>query len=345
MADDLNNTKAAFDKNWVSATEVGNHVTQSNDGAWILAVVDIRDALLGGCRAALELDQGGQKSYRFPAPKFWFPGDRLRWVNGLNPSMRREDFPGRLWPWELRAYVLPSELRELFHGEALPLAREQVSMLRVFLHRADAVQWGLLPPQAVVSEESPSPDKQPTAATHAQSAPEQPEAPPRDPAQAAPERVAAATADPAQATPEPATSAASPAATTPAAAADQQLHAADGSEPSQSRQPQQPPPVARPDEPVIADPAPSPTPEKRSRKKTIHGGAQSRRAIAVLNRIFPEKSEKSKYRDRYPDEDEMAWQDVWDEFDKEYPHYAEDHPSRYGRPSPSTVRRVMGRAE
>src|SRR6516165_3444927 len=163
MADDPNNTKAAFDKNWVSVTEVGKHVTQSNSGAWILAPAIIREALLGGCRAVLELDQGGQKSYAFPAPEFWFPPDRLRWVNALNPSMRREDFPDRPWPWELRAYLSPSEPWELCHIEALPLAREQVSTLRVFLGRADAVQWGLLPalesPQAMASEESPSPDK------------------------------------------------------------------------------------------------------------------------------------------------------------------------------------------
>jgi hypothetical protein len=96
MADDPNNTKAAFDKNWVSATEVGEYVAQINGGAWILAPVDIREALLGGCHAMLELDLGGQKSYVFPASKeFWFPPDRLCWVNALDPSMRREDFPDR----------------------------------------------------------------------------------------------------------------------------------------------------------------------------------------------------------------------------------------------------------
>jgi hypothetical protein len=171
MADDPNNTKAAFDKNCVSATEVGTHVTQSNGGAWVLALLDIRDALLGGCRAALELDQGGQKSYAFPTPEFWFPRDRLRWVNGLNPSMRREAFSDRPWPWELRAYLLPSNLRELFHSEALPLAREPGSTLPVFLHRADAVQWGLLPPpQAPPSESSrvePVPPSEPAPARDA----------------------------------------------------------------------------------------------------------------------------------------------------------------------------------
>jgi hypothetical protein len=148
MADDPNNTKAAFDKNWVLATEDGN------GGSWALALIDTRDALLGGCRAALELDQGGQKSYAFPAPEFWFPRDRLRWVNALNPSMRREDFPDHPWPWELRAYLLPSELRELFHSEALPPAREQGSTLPVFLHRADAIQWGLLPSAAGAGEQT-----------------------------------------------------------------------------------------------------------------------------------------------------------------------------------------------
>ena len=171
MADDPNSTKAAFDKNWVSATEVGEYVTQSNSGAWILAPVDIREALLGDCSAVLELDQGGQKNIAVPPPGFWFPPDRLRWVNALNPSMRREDFPHRPWPWELRAYLLPSERH----------FGEQLSTLRVFLRRAKAVQWGLWPAQAVVSEESPSPDKQLNnlrvgiqASAHAQNAPEQP---------------------------------------------------------------------------------------------------------------------------------------------------------------------------
>ena len=150
MADDPNSTKAAFDKNWVSATEVGEYVTQRYCGAWILARDDIREALLGGCPAVLELDQGGQKNYVFPPEGFWFPPDRLRWVNALNPSMRREDFPHRPWPWELRAYLLPSERH----------FGEQLSTLRVFLRRAKAVQWGLLPAQVVASEELPPLDKQ-----------------------------------------------------------------------------------------------------------------------------------------------------------------------------------------
>ena len=66
MADDPNNTKAAFDKNWVSATEVGTHVTQSNGGAWVLALVDTRDALLGGCRAALEWTKAVKKVTHSP---------------------------------------------------------------------------------------------------------------------------------------------------------------------------------------------------------------------------------------------------------------------------------------
>jgi hypothetical protein len=66
----------------------------------------------------------------------------------------------------------------------------------------------------------------------------------------------------------------------------------------------------------------------------------------VLDRIFKEFPEEGKkYRDRYPDEDEMAWQDVWIKFTAEYPRYAAKHPSKYACPSPMTVRRVMGRAE
>jgi hypothetical protein len=163
MADNPDNTKAAFDKNWASATEVGEYVTQSNEGAWVLAPTDIRTALLGGCPAVLELDQGGQKNYAVPpdptsdpTSSFWFPPDRLRWVNALNPSMRREDFFDRPWPWELRAYLSPSEPWEFRDIEGRPIAREQVrSTLRVFLHRAEAIQWGLLPsPQAPPTEPS-----------------------------------------------------------------------------------------------------------------------------------------------------------------------------------------------
>jgi hypothetical protein len=83
-------------------------------------------------------------------------------------------------------------------------------------------------------------------------------------------------------------------------------------------------------------PKPPRASKKRSRKKTPHGGPQSRRATAVLNRIFPKG---------YPDEDEMAWPDVWNAFCQEYPRYADKHPSKLKCPSQSTVRRVMGRAE
>jgi hypothetical protein len=109
--------------------------------------------------------------------------------------MRREDFPDRPWPWELRAYLPPSEPWEFRDSEGLPLPRPQVSTLRVFLPRTNAVQFGLLPalesPQAVANEELPSPDEQLNdpavgiqALAHAQSPPEQPEAPPPAPAQA-----------------------------------------------------------------------------------------------------------------------------------------------------------------
>jgi hypothetical protein len=96
-----------------------------------------------------------------------------------------------------------------------------------------------------------------------------------------------------------------------------------------------------PAEPPRVKPVPPPAPKKRSRKKTTHGGAQTRRARAVLNRIFQE----GKYHGSYPDEDEMAWPDVWIIFCEEYPRYAKECPSKFECPSQSTVRRVMGRAE
>jgi hypothetical protein len=201
MADDPDNTKAAFDRNWVSATEIGKHLTQmnggvwipevgdlltqSNDGVWILALLDIRDALRGGCPAVLELDQGGQKSYASPPPGFWLPHHSLRCVNAINPSLRREDFPGRPWQWEVRAYLSPRELGELRDSEGRLLAREQVGSARpvpVFLLRAEAVKWGLWPasksPQAVASEAPPAPGEQlQTSSAHAQNTPEQPKVP------------------------------------------------------------------------------------------------------------------------------------------------------------------------
>jgi hypothetical protein len=197
MADDPNNTKAAFDRNWVSATEVGEHLTQVNAGGWILAPLDIREAVLGGCSAVLEVDQGGQK-YICPPAEFWSPRDRLRWVHALNPKMRREDYHHFPWQWVLRAYILPSELIE-----GLPLDRQQASTVRVFLHRAEAALWGLLPalesPQAMAGEELPSPDTRPNASAvgvqtsaHAGSAPEQPDT---EPTEVGAEDTAAAEAD------------------------------------------------------------------------------------------------------------------------------------------------------
>jgi hypothetical protein len=102
------------------------------------------------------------------------------------------------------------------------------------------------------------------------------------------------------------------------------------------------PELALPTEPPRVEPAPSSAPKKRSRKRTAHGGAQMRRATAVLNRIFPNEG---KYRDRYPDEDEMTWPDVWLKLCEEYERYAKEYPSKYRCPSQSTVKRVMGRAE
>ena len=173
MAEDPSNTKpdpcSLDEADWVSATEVGEHITQINHGAWMLAPVDIQEALAGGCGAALELEQDGQKGYSIPPPGFWLPLDRLRWVNALNPSMQREDYPDRPWPWELRAYLaerIPSKRRRA--AEGFPLARERVSTLRIFLRRAEAVQWGLCQlesPQAVASEEPPPPREQPGEST------------------------------------------------------------------------------------------------------------------------------------------------------------------------------------
>jgi hypothetical protein len=154
MAEDPSNTKPDLcslgEADWVSATELGENITQINHGAWVLAPVTIQQALAGGCGAALELVQDGRKLYVQPPPEFWHPDKRLLvWVNALNPSMQREDYPDRPWPWELRTYLLSSE-RGGFDATA-----------RIFLRRAEAVQWGLESPQAVASEEPPPPREQP----------------------------------------------------------------------------------------------------------------------------------------------------------------------------------------
>ena len=65
MAEDPSNTKpdpCSLDEAvWVSATKLGENITQINHGAWVLAYVDIQAALAGGCDAALELELNGQK--------------------------------------------------------------------------------------------------------------------------------------------------------------------------------------------------------------------------------------------------------------------------------------------
>ena len=70
MAEDPSNTKpdpcSLDEADWVSATELGENITQINHGAWVLAHVDIREALAGGCGAALEVEQDGQKGYCDP---------------------------------------------------------------------------------------------------------------------------------------------------------------------------------------------------------------------------------------------------------------------------------------
>src|SRR5262245_53374672 len=132
MADDPNSTKAAFDKNLVSATEVGNHLTQNNCGDWKNALTIILNAFRGGCGTRLELDQG----CAVPPPGFWFTPNRLCWVNALNPSIRRENYPDRPYSWELRAYLWPDEPWELRDsGGRLFAALVRPVTLPVFMRR------------------------------------------------------------------------------------------------------------------------------------------------------------------------------------------------------------------
>jgi hypothetical protein len=115
----------------VPLVAVAEHMTQVHDGVRILAQIDIQDALKGGCRSLLQSVKDGRKIRTYPPPEFWCPPNRLDWVNALNLSQRLADFPDRPWPWELHVALTASERQSL----GVPVD--------TFLHRADAVRWGL----------------------------------------------------------------------------------------------------------------------------------------------------------------------------------------------------------
>jgi hypothetical protein len=117
----------------VPLVAVAKHMTQVHDGIRVLAQVDIQDALKGGCRSLLQSVKDGRKIRTYPPPEFWCPPNRLDWVNALNLSQRLADFPDRPWPWELHVALTASERQSL----GVPVD--------TFLHRADAVRWGLWP--------------------------------------------------------------------------------------------------------------------------------------------------------------------------------------------------------
>ena len=174
-------------------------------------------------------------------------------MNALNLSQRLADFPDRQWPWELRVALTLSERESLG------------APVDVFLHRADAVRWGLW-----------------------QAKPE-----PTEIAEAKPEPTEIAEAKP---------------------------------------------------EPPQADPAPSSAPKKQSRRKAVYQSAQTVRARAVLDRLFPDK--------KYPTKGEFPWPDLRNMFCEEYERYMKDTASKlYAKtnptkkllmPSERTLRRVLG---
>jgi hypothetical protein len=133
---------------WVPFVAVAEYLAQVHGGVRVLAQVDIHDALKGGCRSLLQSVKDGRKIHTYPPPEFWHPPNRLDWVNALNLSQRLADFLDRPWPWELRVALTLSEHESL--GASVD----------VFLHRADAVRWGLWqakPEPTEIAEAKPEP--------------------------------------------------------------------------------------------------------------------------------------------------------------------------------------------
>jgi hypothetical protein len=105
-----------------------------------------------------------------------------------------------------------------------------------------------------------------------------------------------------------------------------------------------PPPITQLDEPSETDPAASPAPKKRSRRKAVYQSSQTVRAYAVLDRLFPDKN--------YPTKGQIPWPELWDMFCHEYERYEKDNPSKlYTKTNPTkklpmpsvrTVRRALG---
>ena len=171
-------------RDWVSLVAAAEHMTQVHRGIRVLALVDIHDALKGGCRSLLQSVKDGRKIRTYPPPEFWHPPNRLDWVNALNLSQRLADFPDRPWPWELRVALTPSEWESLG------------APVDVFLRRADAVRWGLwqakpepteiaeATPEPVIADPAPAP---PTEPPQVDPAPYEAEPAPPPPIQSPPE--------------------------------------------------------------------------------------------------------------------------------------------------------------
>jgi hypothetical protein len=130
---------------WITLDAVAEHMTQVHGGVRVLAQVDIQDALKGGCGSLLQSVKDGRRIRTYPPCEFWRP-DRLDWVNALNLLQRLADFLDRPWPWVLRVALTARE-REILGAS-----------VDAFLHRADAVRWGLWPeaPQARPQQQTPA---------------------------------------------------------------------------------------------------------------------------------------------------------------------------------------------
>lgn len=91
---------------------------------------------------------------------------------------------------------------------------------------------------------------------------------------------------------------------------------------------------------LVDEPSAEEASQARSRRprKNRGSGPQRRRARVVLRRIW---------REEYPTIEEVSDVDVWDRFSKEYEKVEgkAKPPSKYGKPSPHTVLREMGRKD
>jgi hypothetical protein len=120
---------------WVPLADVGEHQKQRNGGSESLALHDVRQALLAGCRALIRWGKDGQLMAEMQPPAaVWRKHRRLEW----NWPFIRVDIGVQQPPRVLRVRLSSSGRR----GEA-----------QGYLWRADAERYGLLPASEALQAE------------------------------------------------------------------------------------------------------------------------------------------------------------------------------------------------